>query len=564
MPNKDKSNIGPLPIIIGITGHRRIDIGQYTELKSKVGEIFKTLKGQYANSEIIVMSGMAIGADTICAEAALENGCKLIAPLPMDLEEYRKDFTGAESKKLDEMLAQADEVFSVTETFLPDSSRDEYYIKLGEYLTKNSHLLIALWDGDESNILPGGTADVVRMARGKYDTKRKDPLNISTAIPVLKISAYREDEQSDNVGEMDFIDSEGVSIKLDKFKGMRLFDMISAFNSDSLENADLIEKDREKSVESCIKDFDVSKVKNGEKLLNSFVCADLLSLHCQRKRNASIRNISLVSLGLVITFLLYDEIESLIALLIYGVLMVSSVMIFLNVRDRKLHERYLLYRALAEALRIQLYMCIAGIDHKTIIPTWRIDRKLLFVVSSLKNFAEPVKDDSGIDVIKDSWIKDQLSYHNKSVSSKRTRQNFNDRLIKILILVAMLFYCIVVILELFIASTMKTEVIDFADTIFPAMGILTLSGVLKIILGILFAGVAFLANYYVKHALPEKIDNDEKLEKLFALANEELEIHKSDYEYTRSILASLADAYVEEVVNLYVYNAKNAPELLVC
>ena len=556
---------GPLPIMIGITGHRNIDESSLPVLEKRTLEVFSNIKQQYVNSEIIVMSALAIGADTLCAEAAIEAGCKLVVPIPMELTEYRKDFSEEDAIRFDSIIKRADEVIVVSEDFSPDLSRDAYYVKLGEYLKENSHLLIALWDGDETRILPGGTSDVVRMAREKYDTGRKDPLSLAAAIPVLQITAHRQNELlSADSGDLYLYDLGEKANAIEKFAGLALFDRINAFNEESMKRTKLIEDSRFETAKSCIKDYDISNLKKGESLLSAYVAADVLSMHSQAKRNIAIRNISLIALGMVLSFLLYDEGESIAALLIYGVLMIISVTIYLNVRDKMWHEHYLLYRALAEILRIKLYMGIAGIDYKPHISNWRLDGRLLFVLNSVKNFSAPAKGKEGIEVIKECWVNDQLDYHNNSSGKKKKTQKMNDLLTKLLILVAMLFYVIVVLFEIFFAGTVDTVIIDFSLTSIPAAAALTIGGLLKIIMGTLFAGVAFLANYYGKQALPEKIDNNEKLYKLFSIAAQELEIHKDDVEYTREILLSLADAHIEEVVNWYVYNSKNAPELMVC
>ena len=555
---------GPVPIVIGVTGHRHIDAEQSLSLKSKVCEMLTTIKSKYADSDIILMSGLAIGADTICAEAAIETGCKLLAPLPMERAEYSKDFPAEELIKFNILADSAEDAFSVSPSFDSASSRDDYYVNLGVYLTKHSHLLLALWDGNESNLLPGSTSDVVRMAREKNDDMRKDPLSIAAAIPVLQLATNRANDPLSKSGELFLYNVDETKTGIEKFEGVALFDKINAFNSECIKRSDIIEKNRSASIESCIKNYDISKIKNGKKVLNAFVAADVLSIFSQKKRNDAIRNISLVALGIVLAFLLYDSIDSFTSLIVYGLLMIISATIYVVVRRRMWHEQYLLYRALAESLRIQLYMCIAGIEHSAYIPTWRLDDNLLFVLNSTKNFAVPIEGDDGIETIKECWIKDQLNYHGKSAINKRKKLSINDNLTNTLLVIAILFYFLVLIFEIALPAVMAAEIVDFAMTSFPAVGILTVKGLLKIILGILFAGVAFIANYFGKHALPEKIDNDEKLGALFELASIELEAHKDDISYTRAILVSLANTHVEEVINWYVYNAKNSPELTLC
>jgi hypothetical protein len=85
----------------------------------------------------------------------------------------------------------------------------------------------------------------------------------------------------------------------------------------------------------------------------------------------------------------------------------------------------------------------------------------------------------------------------------------------------------------------------------------------KLALGLLFAGAAFLSNYYGKLSLPEQIANDEKMERLFSLAKNELAAHAGDAAYRHAVLRQLATAHIEETVSWYHFNSKNAPELLI-
>jgi hypothetical protein len=67
-------------------------------LREKVNKLLRSLQAEHPHSEIIVLSALAAGADTLCAEVALETGCTLIASLSMEIEEYRKDFSEEEQQ----------------------------------------------------------------------------------------------------------------------------------------------------------------------------------------------------------------------------------------------------------------------------------------------------------------------------------------------------------------------------------------------------------------------------------------------------------------------------------
>ncbi|MDR1883639.1 MAG: hypothetical protein LBR26_12785 [Prevotella sp.] len=60
-----------IPFVVGITGHRHIPAEYIPLLREKVGELLRNLQAGYPFGEIIVLSALAKGADTLCAEAAL-------------------------------------------------------------------------------------------------------------------------------------------------------------------------------------------------------------------------------------------------------------------------------------------------------------------------------------------------------------------------------------------------------------------------------------------------------------------------------------------------------------
>ena len=59
---------------------------------------------------MIVLSALAEGADRLVARVALAQGVKLVAPLPLPIEEYRRDFEpGLEPGN----MAEFDELFAI-------------------------------------------------------------------------------------------------------------------------------------------------------------------------------------------------------------------------------------------------------------------------------------------------------------------------------------------------------------------------------------------------------------------------------------------------------------------
>jgi hypothetical protein len=155
---------------IGVTGHRNLPPESLSFIVQEVKLFFEAIKQQHPSATITVLSPLAAGADTLCAKAAVDMGCRLVVPLPMDVQEYRKDFSEAEATAFDHLLAKADDTFVV----VPEEPKPEpcergfYYRQAGIYVVRHCDLLLAIWDGIEKNTPDGaGTYETIKLAR-KY------------------------------------------------------------------------------------------------------------------------------------------------------------------------------------------------------------------------------------------------------------------------------------------------------------------------------------------------------------------------------------------------------------
>ena len=77
-----------------------------------------------AETPIIVLSSLAEGADRLVARVALAHGARLVAPMPMPIEEYRRDFEPGlkpgNAAEFDALLAQA--IAAPVMPFMPGNS----------------------------------------------------------------------------------------------------------------------------------------------------------------------------------------------------------------------------------------------------------------------------------------------------------------------------------------------------------------------------------------------------------------------------------------------------------
>src|SRR5712692_5209779 len=169
-----------LPLVIGVTGHRDLRDQDAAKLEQEVSAIIARLRRDYLGGErktpIIILSALAEGADRLVARVALAQGAHLIAPLPMPLEEYRRDFEPGlkpgNMAEFDELFAQAIAApvmplygMSLEAVRVDGKKRAEQYRAVGIFITQHCHVLLALWDGNEKDKATGGSAEVVSFKR---------------------------------------------------------------------------------------------------------------------------------------------------------------------------------------------------------------------------------------------------------------------------------------------------------------------------------------------------------------------------------------------------------------
>ena len=142
-------------------------------LDARVRAIFEDLRKRYPDTPLVLLSPLAEGADRLAARVALDCGARLIVPLPMSQATYERDFqTPSSVVEFRELLCRADRSFELAWAGLDaegtsgvsGGDRDRAYALVGAYIAHHCQILIALWDGEDSD-REGGTAQVVRFKR---------------------------------------------------------------------------------------------------------------------------------------------------------------------------------------------------------------------------------------------------------------------------------------------------------------------------------------------------------------------------------------------------------------
>jgi len=168
---------------LGIVGHRYLkddETSAFVAQQSLV--ILRQMQSQH--TEVVALSAIAEGADTLFAEAAV----RLDVPLEIirPFSDYAADFRTASSRSRYEKLR----VTARNETKLPYEQRsDTAYKAAMNWIVDQSELVVVAWDGLPA-IGSGGTGDAVRQL-----TLRKRPW-VHLDVTNLSVTLHSSETQA--------------------------------------------------------------------------------------------------------------------------------------------------------------------------------------------------------------------------------------------------------------------------------------------------------------------------------------------------------------------------------
>jgi hypothetical protein len=160
--SKRYSRSGDQMMVVGVTGHRVL--AELDKINEGIILSLDYVAERFPKQRLIILSSLAEGADRLVAYLGLARpNSRLIALLPLSKDDYLIDFKSPESREeFLSLLAKAEKVIEMPSV----SSRDEAYEAAGVYLLNHSDVLIAVWDGKNSQGR-GGTAEIVELARSR-------------------------------------------------------------------------------------------------------------------------------------------------------------------------------------------------------------------------------------------------------------------------------------------------------------------------------------------------------------------------------------------------------------
>jgi hypothetical protein len=449
-----------MEFVIGVTGHRDIAPADADAVRASVTGVLQNLRDRFRHIAVTLVTGLAEGADTIAAEAALELGIGVTAILPMPLKQYENDFEGEALVRLRALLGD-ERVRSGslplaggrdTANMRDQKNRDIQYRLLADYLSRRANVILTVWDGEVNN-LPGGTADAVMrfLSDGSGDVPMKanyDPApneflgNVAIWIPARRakgaapslsggVQYLATNSNHDCYWQYDEIPQ----TILDRWAG---FDGYAAERASetgtSLDGYGLAPGGKEVGSADLVK------------LDAEYIRADQLARSYQRRSHKMFALFGFLAAGMGLAFLVYAKLLAAKAfLVIYIVLFLLGFAGFRYSARHYLHSRHLAYRALAETLRVQFFLVLSGAGEgyrlRRILALTSVDRFERFDwLPDAIRCAEPLvysghyNEARAIAAVRERWIDDQSVYFRKKLRTLHGQHGRLERIKALLLL----------------------------------------------------------------------------------------------------------------------------------
>lgn len=366
-------------LTIGVTGHRDLVEAEVPALRKQVRAFLIDFDQKFPGLDLQVISALAEGSDQLVAEVARELGISLIAALPFEQSEYEKDFRSqatlegfrslSEDAKVITMPLVAGNSFAAIKA--DSRSRDRQYAQLGVFISNHCQVLLALWDGRESE-KTGGTAGVVNY-------------HLTAVMPGFAVAEASPNLLADNENDLAFhivcSRDQEAGAPADGSKPLETYWITAYFGrepggrmpaeySDMLKRLEDFDRDL-KNHREAITSYGRALLEGAPMLTRPagtefverlFRASDWLALHFQKRFSFGLFLNHLLAVLMGLVFIVYSEFSQLwylvhVFLALFGV----GVFIHLVGERGQWHRKYLDYRALAEGLRVQIFWNLAGV-----------------------------------------------------------------------------------------------------------------------------------------------------------------------------------------------------------
>ena len=509
-----------VPFFVGVIGHRQLRLEEIPRLQQEFDSYIESLLASLKVTKIIVLTGLAEGADRIPQASQYREHFSICAVLPLSKNEYVEDFPSKKERAaFDEALNQCE--YRVLPPNSPTGrisakAREKAYQECARWISDNSNLLIGFWDGMEPRGI-GGTSETVTYR---------------TSDPRTKILVHqRESEflhiQASN-GERNF--KEDCKCSGHKISGKQPIKFL-----DELENLNgLIEPSK------ITPEYDQIKL-----FYNQF---DASATALQKRFNRKTISLFVWALLTLQFAFIQQQTFSVLWLSLSAIAMMITITLWWTLWKSRIKSAYETFRFVAELLRIQIWWNECDLKANAISDNVEYHDIQGFTYSLLKNifsFSKISQAESGLvnkqirdkshERVASKWIEDQIRYLIGSEIKKGAIERNR---------IAAKRGLIFMIISLVLAGTIQifTTVSSWLDVIQPGS---VLDWSLKFLFPFLLSMAASMAAYAKLMGYREvKILYDLKLRRLeIALEQLSLQDHKADW---GTIVKSVGNASLTE------------------
>lgn len=393
---------------VGVSGHRTLT----TALPGLTGEISKAV--EYITEKLAVspdvpltvVSSLAEGADRIVPDAILgREGARLEVVLPLPPDEYRADFGTEESRADFSRLLSRDDRYDLVRTAV---SRDHAYELAGRAVVDRSDVMIIIWDGEPTRGR-GGTAEI-----------RDYALRWRRPVVLIHVTADGARLVAD---ELPYAAEGTLPLTAVNMRRLDRYNREPASARGTQEPPLLGQADARPWMAGAMPLI--------EHVHRYYVRADQVADR-QQKRFRLVNRLLYILAPLAVLIaagqVVFAPDRQYLAWLEFAVLAVLTVL-HLLARRAGWHARWLSARYLAEQLRSQTFLALTGIltiviavggEHRDDEVSWT-ERAAAEVWLTRPRFEPPADTSLLVDVLYQSWIKQQQDYHQATSARYRRR-----------------------------------------------------------------------------------------------------------------------------------------------
>jgi hypothetical protein len=424
-----------VPLMIGAIGHRDLVHSEVATLGARVRDFLESLQQKYPDLRVTVLTSLADGADRLVADVAGSLSMPVVHVLPMPSELYERDFDAASLGEYRQLLTDSNVLTlpllngaTADDVTHPSPARDRQYAQLGCFIAAHCHILLALWDGNEDGP-SGGTAAIIRYHQDDFmlgltdrePRSRLDDTDDESDL-VYHVVCSRDREDGAPIaplrpGEVWWLSRNDALPRTAQMPGR--YEIVLRRMVEFSRDAMRFRRPIERAPNALLSNGTGAAIGAGERDIAAvFGVADWLSLHYRELTRWALRVLLAFALLASICFLAYSDLPDQ-EFMIYPYLgfMAVSIGAYWVQRRGDWQRRYLDYRVLAEALRVQFYWAVARVDrpaasrfgHDAFLKQhlelgWI--RNLLRVAGRRDDASDHAPTESGIEIASRDWIGD--------------------------------------------------------------------------------------------------------------------------------------------------------------